>query len=108
MGRHWIATAALLIAACAPMQWVRSDVTPEQAAMDEELCRQAAWQETNYRYLDYGPFGPWMNRDTFGHPLFYPPYGPFFDPYMDRAYDETRLTDFCMRSKGYQLEPAPQ
>jgi hypothetical protein len=108
VGRLWIATVALLIAACTPMQWVRSDVTAEEAVADEELCRQAAWQETNFRYLDYGPFGPWMNRDTFGSPLFYPPAGPFFDPLMNRDWDQARLADFCMRAKGYELVPAPR
>ncbi|TMG75443.1 MAG: hypothetical protein E6H77_09935 [Betaproteobacteria bacterium] len=104
----WIATAALVLVACTPMQWVRQDVTPEQAIADEELCRQAAWQEANFRTLGYGPFGPWLHRDVFGRPLFYPPGGAFFDPYMARSFDESRLWDFCMRSKGYQLQPAPK
>src|SRR5438132_977521 len=78
MARHWIATLALALAACTPMQWLRSDVTPEQAAADEELCREAAWREASFVYADYGAFGPWMNRDVFGRPLFYPPAGPFF------------------------------
>jgi hypothetical protein len=108
MRRHWIAFAALLLSACTPMQWVRSDVTAEQAAADEELCRQAAFREARFQYLGYGAFGPWMYRDTFGRPIFFPPGGPFFDPTMERYYDESRLTDFCMRSKGYQLEPLPK
>jgi hypothetical protein len=90
------------------MQWVRSDVTAEQAAADEELCRQAAWQELNYTYLDYGPFGPWMSREVYGRPLFYPPAGPFFDPLQNRDWDEARLSNFCMRSKGYDLQPEPR
>jgi hypothetical protein len=105
MRRHWIAAAALFLAACTPMQWVRSDVTPEQAVADEDLCRELAARETRLPYIGYGPFGPWMYRDTFGRPLFFPPGGPFFDPTMERYHDEARLTDFCMRAKGYQLEP---
>ena len=108
MARHWIATLALALAACTPMQWLRSDVTPEQVAADEELCREAAWREASFVYADYGAFGPWMNRDVFGRPLFYPPAGPFFDPLLNRDWDEARLTDFCMRSKGYRLEPLPR
>jgi hypothetical protein len=105
---HWVASAALILGACTAMQWVRPDATPEQVAADEEHCRDEAWRETRLRYLGYGPFGPWMTRDVLGRPLFYPPYGPFFDPAMDRYYDESRLTDFCMRAKGYQLESAPK
>ena len=108
MGRHWIATVALLVAACTPMQWVRPDVTPEQAVADEALCRQAAWREANLVGVEYGLFDPWMNRDVFGRPLFYPPAGPFFDPLLNRDWDEARLSDFCMRSKGYELAPAPR
>jgi hypothetical protein len=108
MRRSWIATAAVLLAACTPMQWVRQDVTAEQAAADEEFCRQAAWHEANFRYLGYGPFGPWFRRDVWGRPFFYHPAGPFFDPTLDRDIDESRLTDFCMRSKDYQLVPAPK
>ena len=107
MGRRWIAAMTLALAACAPLQWMRSDATPEQATADEKACRQAAWQEANHRYLGYGPFSPWVYRDVFGRPLFYPPGGPFFDPYFDRYIEESRLSDFCMRAKGYELQPAP-
>ena len=106
MRRHRIAALAVLLAACAPMRWVRPDVTPDQAVADEELCRQQAFREARFQYLGYGAFGPWMYRDAFGRPLFFPPGGPFFDPTMERYYDEARLTDFCMRAKGYPLEPA--
>ena len=34
------------------------------------------------------------------------PYSPFGDPFGDRYFEESRLTDFCMRAKGYELVPA--
>ncbi|HET7363175.1 MAG TPA: hypothetical protein VFJ70_06315 [Burkholderiales bacterium] len=86
------------------MEWVRPDATPQQRAMDQQHCEQAAWQEANYYYLGYGPFGPWMYRDAAGR-FFYHPVGPFYDPFYDRTLEEQRLANFCMRAKGYELAP---
>jgi len=102
MRGRWIAALAFFIAGCAPMQWVKPDATPEQLAADMQQCEQAAWQEASYRFLGYRPFGPWLYR---GDPFFYHPVGPFFDPYYDRTLEEQRLANFCMRAKGYELEP---
>ncbi|HYY62548.1 MAG TPA: hypothetical protein VE756_14285 [Burkholderiales bacterium] len=104
MGRIWIAATALLAAACAPMEWTRSDVTPEELAADTQQCGQAAWREANYYSMGYRPFGPWLYRDAFGRPFFHP-VGPFYDPFYDRTLEEQRLADFCMRAKGYELAP---
>jgi hypothetical protein len=101
------ALAALALGGCTPLQWVRDGAVPatEVVEKDSADCRQAAWREAQYRYWGYGPsFGPIYGRDPFGRRLVTSPYGwgyPFFDPF----FEESRLADFCMRSKGYQLVP---
>ena len=104
MRRSWIAACALLAAGCAPLQWAKSDATPEQLAVDTQQCEQAAWREANYYYAGYRPFGPWMYRDAYGGPYFHT-VGPFYNPYYDGRLEEQRLADFCMRAKGYELAP---
>jgi hypothetical protein len=101
MSRSWIAIAALIVAGCAPMNWVRPDATPEQLAADTQQCEQEAWREANYYYAGATPFGPWLYR---GDPFFHTA-GPFFNPYYDRTMEEQRLANFCMRAKGYDLAP---
>jgi hypothetical protein len=98
-----ILALALLAAACTPMEWVRSDVTAEQAEADAQLCSDQAWRETawSYRY-NYSSFGPWLYRDPFGRPLV----GPLgASSLTERSMDEARLADFCMRAKGYHRAP---
>jgi hypothetical protein len=98
------AAAALLLSACTPMQWVRPDVTPEQAQLDLAYCQQEAWREARWRSFMYRPYGPmllhdpWGRRFIWGHPAFG---GPFHDEFMEEA----RLAHFCMRAKGYDLVP---
>jgi hypothetical protein len=43
-------------------------------------------------------------RDASGR-RFFGPYGPYADPFGDPFLEEGRLTQFCMRSKGYELLP---
>ena len=104
MRPSWIAAAALLVAGCAQMDWVRPDATPEQVAADTQQCEQDAWREANYYSLGYRPFGPWLYRDALGQPFFHP-VGPFYDPFYDNTMEEQRLANFCMRAKGYELTP---
>ena len=33
------------------------------------------------------------------------PGAPYYDPFYDPFLEEARLTQFCMRNKGYQLKP---
>ena len=105
MRTNWIAALLLGLTACTPMQWARTDATPQQTEADEMQCQQDAWREVNNYYLGYRAFGPWMYRHALGGP-FYHPIGPFFDPYSDRHMEEQRLANFCMRAKGYDLAPA--
>ena len=101
-----LAAFLLVIAACTPMEWVRSDVTPAEAEADARLCEEQAWREASWRYSGhYGAFGPWAYRDAFGRRIVGWP-GYFGDPFGDRFMEEQRLTNFCMRAKGYELAPA--
>ncbi len=96
-----------LLAGCAPMDWTRSDATPEQLAADMRACREQAWRETTWNSFGYyGAMGPAVFSDPFGRRYFgWPYYSPFGDPFGDRFLEESRLTDFCMRAKGYELAP---
>jgi hypothetical protein len=97
---------AAALAACAPMEWTRSDATPEQIAADMRACRDQAWRETSWSSLSYGYWGPAMLSDPFfGRRYLWPYYSPFGDPFGDRFLEESRLTNFCMRAKGYDLAP---
>lgn len=97
---------ALVAAACTPLEWVRADADPAQLQADSEQCGDAAWREASWRSMSYrSSFGPWFYRDRFGRPLLVAPFGPFSDPFTDRYMEERRLADFCMRAKGYELEP---
>jgi hypothetical protein len=98
--------AVLLLAAagCTPMAWVRQDSGPEELKQDLSQCRQDAWREAQWRSFLYRPFGATTIVDRFGRRLVVP-YSPFGDPFGDSLLEESRLTDFCMRSKGYALVP---
>ncbi len=96
---------ALAVSACAPMQWVKQDATPQQASEDSMACQQAAWHEARARSWYYRPLIPLAMRDPTGRHFFAWPYGPFSDPYHDPLLEEGRLAQFCMRNKGYQLVP---
>jgi hypothetical protein len=81
------------VAACAFPQtrWEKDGVDDQMAMNDLGYCKTAARNEAFVTY----PFG-------FGSPF----YGIRREPWVwdnDRFYAESRLTSFCMRSKGYQL-----
>lgn len=99
--RRTLACCALgaVLSACTPMQWQSASlgVAPSKAEIDE--CNQSAFYEAQRQSFlyDYGwpryygrPWGPW------------PRYSP-----NDRFFRERDLFDYCMRSKGYRLVPAP-
>lgn len=106
--KRWAAIPVLLaLAGCAPMDWTRSDATPEQMETDMRACRDQAWREASWSWPNqYGGIGPLVYADPLGRRLLaWPYYSPFADPYGDRFMAEARLTDFCMRAKGYELTP---
>jgi hypothetical protein len=95
---------AFLVGACAQMQWVKPDATPDQFNKDIADCQQEAWREAHWRgFLDRG-FGP-MLYDARGRRYLSWPYSPLGDPFGDPLMEESRLTHFCMRAKGYELVP---
>ena len=98
--------AVLALTACTPMQWMRDGAVPAPEALEQDAstCRQHAWREAQYRAWAYRPFGPFTMRDASGRRFIGWPYGPY--PFGgDPFFEEARLTDFCMRAKGYELVP---
>jgi hypothetical protein len=89
--RSIIAVLACILASCTSLQWVKPGATPEQAQLDEVQCQNAAAAE--------GPIYPWP-APWYGWRGWYSPWGP--DPW----YEESRLADFCIRTRGYALVPA--
>ena len=89
------------------MEWIKHDVTAEQIGRDEQECRQLAWREAGSRAALY-PIGPIFARDASGRGSMIWPGGAFVDPYAHQFLEESRLAHFCMRSKGYELVPAPK
>jgi hypothetical protein len=79
---------------CTPVAYTRPGATSTQAEVDERECRSLAAMETAplsvYRYHSY--------RRNRLHPA---------DAFMDRMLSESGLSDFCMRSRGYSLQPVP-
>jgi hypothetical protein len=98
MKLFWTILFVLLAAACTPVQWVRADADAAQADADSKDCQMRAWQEVR-----------WYSYSYLAYPYYRYPYGPFSgrfgDPFGDRFMEESRLASFCMRSKGYELEP---
>ena len=87
------------------MQWVKADAAPEQMNLDAAQCQQEAWREAQWRSFFYRPFGPTWLRERRGRPLSAWPMG---DPFGDSFMEEARLASFCMRAKGYELQPVEQ
>lgn len=110
MKRFAVIPLLLAVAACASMEWTRSDATAGQVEADMKACRDLAWREANWMPWGgyyYGGVGPLAYTDPFGRRMYGWPYyySPFADPYGQRFLEEARLTDFCMRAKGYELTP---
>jgi hypothetical protein len=98
--------AVLLAAGCTPLQWVRQDANPAELEQDMAQCQQQAWREASWRSFFYRPFGPTIVQDLHGRRVLVWPHSPFSDPFGERFFEESRLADFCMRAKGYELVPA--
>ena len=100
--------AALLLAACAPMQWVKPDAPAGQLQADLNECQHQAWQESRARMMFYHPMAPALVQDSVGRRFLVYPYGPFADPYGHQFAEEGRLTNFCMQNKGWSLQEVPK
>src|SRR5262245_57571258 len=97
-----LATAGLQGCASTPLEWVRPSTTPEQARFDEQQCRNAAWLHVNSYawsrpWSPWAPWSPWSPGFPAWRGYWGGPWGP--DPF----FEQPRLTDFCMRVRGYQL-----
>ena len=105
MKLFWTMALVFLVAACTPMAWGRADADAAQAQTDGQECQMQAWQEARWRTLQYQALhGPAYYRDALGRPFVAWP-RPFYDPFADPFMEEQRLTSFCMRAKGYELQP---
>ncbi len=80
------------IAACTypDTRWEKPGADEKATANDAVACSRAAQQESFRIYPD-GFGAPFFGSNRFNR----------FD--NDRVYSEVRLTDFCMRNKGYTL-----
>lgn len=86
--------AALALAGCAPMAYQKAGVTPQQVTADEQECRSMAAREAWPMWAWPRPYG-WRRYPYFG------------DPMLNRMQEESSLADFCMRARGYNLQPLP-
>lgn len=98
------------VAACGPaLRWEKPGATEQMLSFDMTSCRQAAQQEAMLAYsFGYYPF-------AFGPPVWGLRRGNWAFWQMradsDRFFAENRLTNFCMRNKGWaqvEVRPAPQ
>lgn len=85
---------ALAVAGCTPMAYQKAGVTPQQAFVDEQDCRSMAAREA-------WPLWAWPRHHGRRR---YPSFG---DPLLNRMQEESSLSDFCMRARGYSLQPLP-
>lgn len=88
------------------MQWSKQDLSAEQLAQDQRACEEQAYREVSSRYWGYQPIGPAVFQDSLGRRFNVYPSGPFADQFGNQLMEESRLTSFCLRSKGYELVPA--
>ena len=85
----------LLLAACAGPRWERPNTPPEIADRDDMDCQRWARTEASNRASGFYD-GPVYSQRSISRPE------PVFDRYGYRAMDENQLTDYCMRTRGYQ------
>jgi len=100
--------AALGLAACGPaLEWYRPGGDATLSQLDLDHCREAAQREAFFHYGLRGPEPIFdLARDRKGRLVYVP--RRFYDPFHDRFFEEQRLQDFCMRSKGYDLRAVQQ
>lgn len=93
---------SVLLAGCAQAQWARKDTAAAQVRDDLAACQDAAYREANAKPLPYPTMGPVILQDSSGKRFNADRGGPFADPEGVRYTRELRLTDECMRKKGYE------
>jgi hypothetical protein len=93
----------LAVSACGtPMRWDKAGATDQMVQTDMSACRRAAQIETS-RYYPFYPWGwggwsgwGWDHRSSLMWQM---------RADNERFYSESRLTSFCMRTKGYEQVP---
>jgi hypothetical protein len=109
--RQCLFALPLLLGGCTAYEWYQPGVTPEQVRADRSDCARAADREAFFAYGPpffatpswyLSPYCGWScAHSRYQHDQFYYRF--------QRDNEVRRLTDFCMRSKGYALrEIAPQ
>jgi hypothetical protein len=93
------------LAACAPMQWVKRDAAAGELETALQECQREAWREAQWRAWAYQPMFPFVHQDALGRRYVAWPGSPFADPFGSQFFEESRLMHFCMRAKGWELEP---
>src|SRR5262249_11999398 len=95
------------LGACTPMRWEHPQYGLAGAQEDLATCNQSAraeaWQyQSSVRAQMWEPARYYRNSSG---RFVYDPWSNYrrYDPWMD----ESRLANFCMRNKGYQLVPVP-
>ena len=103
--RSALAFLAVLLCGCAPMRWEKADATVEQLQRDSIQCQQEAWRQAHAGAF-YSPSSPIVAQDSMGRATVTWPGGSFAGGFGDPLLEESRLAQFCMRAKGYELVPA--
>src|SRR5256885_1980479 len=88
----------IALGGCATSQWVRPDTAAEQTDRDDMACQRWARTEASNRASGFYD-GPVLSQRSISRPE------QPLDSRGYRTYDEVSLTDFCMRSRGYQRAP---
>jgi hypothetical protein len=106
VGIHRLLAAVCLAAAaaCTPLRWEHPQLGLANVETDQQECDSLAWRES--LRFGYG-FHMWE------YPRYYRGrdgrlYMRAFNLYRrDPFFEEMRLRDYCMRSKGYRMVPVP-
>jgi len=106
-----LAAAAALLSACGPpLAWQKPGITMADAQADKQECGGLA-RDQAFRESFFGPY-PAYRWPGYGYPYY--PYGAYgyrrayHDDFMYRGQRESDLQDFCMRARGYSLQPVPE
>ncbi len=85
----------LLLIGCTAARWERPGTPPDLADREDMDCQRWARMEASNRASGFYD-GPLYSQHSISRPE------PVFDRNGYRAMDENALTDYCMRSRGYQ------
>ena len=85
----------LLLIGCTAPRWERPGTPPDLADREDMDCQRWARMEASNRASGFYD-GPLYSQHSISRPE------PVFDRNGYRAMDENALTDYCMRSRGYQ------